>query len=352
MLLSVRRIDHRPHSFRARFRMRRPGFAGRSPALSWCRHSRRRAALAGHRSGHPGRCGRQSHAPAVPANGCAVPIAPLWRVCGSRLASHKELVMGHGRSAFAPDLNAIRRSSGGAIRPARRPNRKGLLTGSLSSPPSNTIIRPARLPKRRNKVPLPTRQRPQRRLAVIGVRTGQISGGAPPPTGVHDCAPRRPALVRALSSRTQVPTAFGAAHLLHCNATSHTDHGPVIVRDRPTSGKERVEPDTKSDIKNLSPGSFCARRRSTAIAELAAASLRRRHRSCSRGWDLPPYNEDIDTATEVPAPVSALRGAASGRARCLAVAAGPRYSAVIKNAIDWLSRPFLGDAALKDSCQP
>ena len=55
--------------------------------------------------------------------------------------------------------------------------------------------------------------------------------------------------------------------------------------------------------------------------------------------DLPFYNEDIDNDADVPATVTAA-----------ALVVTPEYNgsypAVIKNAIDWLSRPF-GDGALK-----
>lgn len=64
--------------------------------------------------------------------------------------------------------------------------------------------------------------------------------------------------------------------------------------------------------------------------------------------DLPFYNEDIDTDADVPAAVAALRSAAADSDAALVVT--PEYNgsipAVIKNAIDWLSRPF-GDSALK-----
>lgn len=64
--------------------------------------------------------------------------------------------------------------------------------------------------------------------------------------------------------------------------------------------------------------------------------------------DLPFYNEDIDTA-DVPAAVSALRAAAAGADAALVVT--PEYNGsipgVLKNAIDWLSRPW-GDGAFKD----
>ena len=64
--------------------------------------------------------------------------------------------------------------------------------------------------------------------------------------------------------------------------------------------------------------------------------------------DLPFYNEDIDNDADVPAAVTALRSAAAEADAALVVT--PEYNgsipAVIKNAIDWLSRPF-GDGALK-----
>jgi NAD(P)H-dependent FMN reductase len=64
--------------------------------------------------------------------------------------------------------------------------------------------------------------------------------------------------------------------------------------------------------------------------------------------ELPFYNEDIDNEN-VPAVVTALRTAAAEADAALVVT--PEYNgsipAVIKNAIDWLSRPF-GDSALKD----
>jgi NAD(P)H-dependent FMN reductase len=69
--------------------------------------------------------------------------------------------------------------------------------------------------------------------------------------------------------------------------------------------------------------------------------------------ELPFYNEEIDD-TMTPgapalAPVAALRAAAADADAALVVT--PEYNgsipAVIKNAIDWLSRPF-GDGALKD----
>jgi NAD(P)H-dependent FMN reductase len=69
--------------------------------------------------------------------------------------------------------------------------------------------------------------------------------------------------------------------------------------------------------------------------------------------ELPFYNEEIDNATtpDAPelAPVAALRAAAADTDAALVVT--PEYNgsipAVVKNAIDWLSRPF-GNGALKD----
>lgn len=64
--------------------------------------------------------------------------------------------------------------------------------------------------------------------------------------------------------------------------------------------------------------------------------------------ELPFYNEDIDNE-DVPEPVVALRTAAAGADAALVVT--PEYNGsipgVLKNAIDWLSRPY-GNGALKD----
>ena len=64
--------------------------------------------------------------------------------------------------------------------------------------------------------------------------------------------------------------------------------------------------------------------------------------------ELPFYNEDIDN-DDVPASVVALRSAAADADAALVVT--PEYNGsipgVLKNAIDWLSRPF-GNSALKD----
>jgi NAD(P)H-dependent FMN reductase len=63
--------------------------------------------------------------------------------------------------------------------------------------------------------------------------------------------------------------------------------------------------------------------------------------------ELPFYNEDIDNHV-VAEPVTALRAAAAGADAALVVT--PEYNGsipgVLKNAIDWLSRPF-GNSALK-----
>jgi NAD(P)H-dependent FMN reductase len=64
--------------------------------------------------------------------------------------------------------------------------------------------------------------------------------------------------------------------------------------------------------------------------------------------ELPFYNEDIDNG-EVVEPITALRAAAADADATLVVT--PEYNGsipgVLKNAIDWLSRPF-GNSALKD----
>ena len=74
--------------------------------------------------------------------------------------------------------------------------------------------------------------------------------------------------------------------------------------------------------------------------------------------ELPFYNEEIDPAVnnelhDAPAAVTALRDAAAEADAALVVT--PEYNgsipAVIKNAIDWLSRPF-GNGALKGKRWP
>jgi NAD(P)H-dependent FMN reductase len=68
--------------------------------------------------------------------------------------------------------------------------------------------------------------------------------------------------------------------------------------------------------------------------------------------DLPFYNEEIDDVMNAEAPalasVAALRAAAADADAALVVTPeyNGSYPAVVKNAIDWLSRPF-GDSALK-----
>ena len=63
--------------------------------------------------------------------------------------------------------------------------------------------------------------------------------------------------------------------------------------------------------------------------------------------ELPFYNEDLDTAADVPAAAAALRERVGSADRVLAVT--PEYNgtmpAVLNNAIDWLSRPY-GQGAL------
>ncbi|WP_156942856.1 NAD(P)H-dependent oxidoreductase [Mycobacterium genavense] len=69
--------------------------------------------------------------------------------------------------------------------------------------------------------------------------------------------------------------------------------------------------------------------------------------------DLPFYNEEIDDAMNAEAgplaPVAALRAAAAEADAVLVVTPeyNGSYPALVKNAIDWLSRPF-GSGALKD----
>src|SRR5271155_5987985 len=114
-----------------------------------------------------------------------------------------------------------------------------------------------------------------------------------------------------------------------------------------TEGK-RIMP----DIKVLAlVGSLRAASINRQIAELATeAALDGVAVTIFEGLgDLPFYNEDIDNDADVPATVTALRAAAADADAALVVTPeyNGSYPAVIKNAIDWLSRPF-GDGALKD----
>lgn len=112
-----------------------------------------------------------------------------------------------------------------------------------------------------------------------------------------------------------------------------------------------------SDIKVLAlVGSLRAASINRQIAELAAAVAPDGVTvTVFEGLgDLPFYNEEIDDAVndevrDAPAPVAALRAAAADADAALVVTPeyNGSYPAVIKNAIDWLSRPFR-NGALKD----
>jgi NAD(P)H-dependent FMN reductase len=69
---------------------------------------------------------------------------------------------------------------------------------------------------------------------------------------------------------------------------------------------------------------------------------------CEGLGELPFYNEDLDSPGAVPPAVAALRAVAADADAALVIT--PEYNGtipgVLKNAIDWLSRPF-GDGALK-----
>jgi len=106
-----------------------------------------------------------------------------------------------------------------------------------------------------------------------------------------------------------------------------------------------------SDIKILVlVGSLRAASMNRQLAELAAESAPAgvALRSFDRLGELPFYNEDID-GDGAPESVQALRLAAAEADAALVVT--PEYNGsipgVLKNAIDWLSRPF-GAGALKD----
>jgi NAD(P)H-dependent FMN reductase len=106
-----------------------------------------------------------------------------------------------------------------------------------------------------------------------------------------------------------------------------------------------------SDIKVLVLlGSLRAASVNRQLAELAveSASDGVSLQLFDRLGELPFYNEDIDNQ-DVVEPVTALRAAAADADAALVVT--PEYNGsipgVLKNAIDWLSRPY-GDGALKD----
>jgi NAD(P)H-dependent FMN reductase len=105
-----------------------------------------------------------------------------------------------------------------------------------------------------------------------------------------------------------------------------------------------------SDIKVLVlVGSLRAASINRQLAELAVDTAPEgvRLQWFDRLGELPFYNEDIDN-DGVPEPVTALRAAAADANAALVIT--PEYNGsipgVLKNAIDWLSRPF-GDSALK-----
>jgi NAD(P)H-dependent FMN reductase len=118
-----------------------------------------------------------------------------------------------------------------------------------------------------------------------------------------------------------------------------------------TTERDLEMADSKSDIKVLVLlGSLRAESINRQLAELAVESAPDgvSLKLFDRLGELPFYNEDIDNEN-APEPVIALRQAAADSAAALVIT--PEYNgsipAVLKNAIDWLSRPF-GDSALKD----
>ncbi|BBX72723.1 NAD(P)H-dependent oxidoreductase [Mycobacterium shinjukuense] len=124
------------------------------------------------------------------------------------------------------------------------------------------------------------------------------------------------------------------------------------TKDRREQDVPATRPEGKPDIKVLAlVGSLRAASVNRQIAELAVdVAPDGVAVTVFEGLgDLPFYNEDIDTPAAVPAAVTRLRAAAADAHAALVVT--PEYNgtipAVLKNAIDWLSRPF-GNGALKD----
>lgn len=97
-------------------------------------------------------------------------------------------------------------------------------------------------------------------------------------------------------------------------------------------------------------GSLRAASVNRQIAQLAAATAPDAVvvTICEGLDELPFYNEDLDSPAVLPPAVAALREAAADADAALVVT--PEYNGtmpgVLKNAIDWLSRPF-GDGALR-----
>lgn len=110
--------------------------------------------------------------------------------------------------------------------------------------------------------------------------------------------------------------------------------------------------ETKSDAINVLVlvGSLRAHSVNRQLAEIAVANAAQgvRLNLFDRLGELPYYNEDIDV-DPVPESVRALRDAAAEADATLIVT--PEYNGsipgVLKNAIDWFSRPY-GASALKD----
>ncbi|CAJ1584217.1 NADPH-dependent FMN reductase [[Mycobacterium] wendilense] len=109
--------------------------------------------------------------------------------------------------------------------------------------------------------------------------------------------------------------------------------------------------ETTADVKVLVlVGSLRAESVNRQIAELAVANAPKGVTlTIHEGLDeVPFYNEDID-AEPLPAAAAALREAALGAHAVLAVTPenNGTVPAVLKNAIDWLSRPY-GNSPIKD----
>ena len=106
-----------------------------------------------------------------------------------------------------------------------------------------------------------------------------------------------------------------------------------------------------ADVKVLAlVGSLRAASINRQLAELAAETAPDGVTvTCSTGWATCRSTTRTSTTTNVPASVVALRTAAADADAALVVT--PEYNGsipgVLKNAIDWLSRPF-GNSALKD----
>ncbi len=171
-----------------------------------------------------------------------------------------------------------------------------------------TPLKPARLPKRRNVRCLCRRQRSRHVIRVIASALLGRSGGAPPPTGVHTAGVVCSGT--GLASRTQAShpnrrrrspctvTRSGQWTMVHVQGRDQQAKGTQCQIPSPTS-----YPPSGSLRASFKPPS-------TGRVGCQGRSGRRHRHHVFEGLGT-CHNEDIDTATEVPAPVSVAEAVAA-----------------------------------------